>query len=54
MIKVLITETLTCVVETDTTNEAQAIAEAKLRYKKEEIILDDTNYLETNFTIHHD
>lgn len=47
--KIEIKETLVKVIEINAENSEQAIETVKKMYKKEELILDDSNYIETEF-----
>lgn len=49
--KVQITETLQKIIEVDASNENEAILNVKEKYKKEDIVLDETDYIDTEFDI---
>jgi hypothetical protein len=49
--KVEITEILQKIIEVEASNEKEAYNIIKEKYLKEEIILDDTNYIETKIDI---
>ena len=49
--KVEITETLQKTIEVEASDENEAILIVKNLYRKEEIILDDTSYIDTEFTV---
>ena len=49
--KVEITETLQKTIEIETKDETEAILKIKDLYNKEEIILDDSSYIDTEFNI---
>ena len=49
--KVEITEILQKVIEVEASNEKEAYKIIKEKYIKEEIILDDTGYIETKFEL---
>ena len=49
--KVEITETLQKTIEVEASDESEAILIVKNLYRKEEIILDDTSYIDTEFAV---
>ena len=49
--KIEITETLQKTIEVDACDESEAIIKVKKLYRKEEIILDDTAYIDTEFKV---
>ncbi len=49
--KVQITETLQRIIEVEASNESEAILNVKDKYKKEDIVLNETDYIDTEFDI---
>lgn len=49
--KVEITEILQKIIEVEASNEKEAYKTIKEKYLKEEIVLDDTNYMETKIEV---
>ena len=50
-VKVEITEILQKTIEVDADNFEEALSIVKEKYKKSEIILDDTSYIDTEFKV---
>ena len=50
-IKIEITETLQKIIEIEADNVSDALLKAKQQYKYENIILDDTSYIDTEFKV---
>ena len=49
--KIEITETLQKTIEVEATDKYDDIIKVKALYKKEEVILDDTSYIDTEFKV---
>lgn len=49
--KVQITETLQRIIEVEASNEREALLSVKEKYKKEDIVLNETDYINTEFDI---
>lgn len=49
--KVQITETLQRIIEVDALNEKEALLSVKEKYKKENIVLNEADYIDTEFDI---
>lgn len=49
--KVQITENLQKTIEVDASNERKALLIVKEKYKKEDIVLNETDYIDTSFDI---
>jgi hypothetical protein len=49
--KIEITETLQKTIEVEADNIEDALLKVKHQYRKEEIILDDTSYIDTEFKV---
>lgn len=49
--KVQITETLQRIIEVEASSESEAILYVKEKYKKEDIVLNETDYIDTEFDI---
>lgn len=47
--KVEITETLQKIIEVEASNEKEALLNVKERYKKEDIVLNEADYIDTEF-----
>ena len=49
--KIEIKETLSRIITVEAENENEAIVKARLKYKAEEIVLDNSDYIDTEFDI---
>lgn len=50
--KIEIKETLSRIINVEAENESEAIAKARLKYKSEEIVLDNRDYIDTEINIY--
>ena len=52
--KVEVKETLSRIIDIEAESESEAIIKAKSKYKKQEIVLDSSDYIDTEINIYND
>ena len=52
--KIEIKETLSRIIDIEAENESEAIIKAKAEYRKQNIVLDDSDYIDTEINIYND